>query len=1133
MTWEEQCLLWSGWETLSAKTHQDFKITQQALVKIKQQAFEEKDDDSRLNFAKTALAIVSATQSLTFFHDLIQWLGVFSEDLEVFPELLVEMCKSAAEFLSCEPHVRILQPYSTLNLSDLAIVSNLALSDLLKVVRLRSSVKKSYSWLQVANSALEMFAKVIDKRVTAVHHYLLTESSDESDLIRILLESLVSIIVEHERETSIDGGGENADGWGQPGRSGVLASLQCPPHPSSAYLTFVDLLAKARDQLWTEIRANNEPKFAELGPGWPRGLAIQHLSSDHKWLCYALLRPEQAPFLSCKVNELLFSPGDIILDRIPPALNPGERPEVVDSLLSVIRAITSNGADGKKWVLRVWSHYSTVLSEHPLYLNLFRDWLLTHSRLEFEGEVNEVFQLHTHPKVIPMLSNVPLNLSLTTWDPLESLGGRPRQRDASLSDLESKEIPGTVLTCRMGYRHSKDGFVHLKAGPKTKAQNPISMLNSHALSVDQSKDASFGNREARILASLLFLDTLNPQPRLLTTSFPNQSVQRFGPVMLAEGFLARVAEYGMKDSISEALIILRDNAVDVPARMLQDLIQSLLNTVSTSSKAAECSSTMACAMKLVQMLVYSSRPRLAGELIRRLARELGNDMLMYCKFEVDVIGRALPYSQAHSYVQECVESICNEVQASEGQSRRRKNRAKKSLIKLVKSLARADYLAQFAQLRLLQKVCEASSYNDVRVPALTAILKKTRTKSCGQALKTLSNLAALASGPNETENISEQMWQEAENMGHLPRVETSKRPILEIFVSGAKKYLPEEVMSAYVQEVLIPLLHRGWELVYRCRKSFERIYEALNSSVDETKHDSSTDAHIYNIWRSHCKRRPLRFIFPLLGLSRTQLTEGVTDELSLQEFNYRLKLFSESLFVFKKSSATYVHQPAYTLAILAELRLEREKYPYCSAPLYNHILALMTSIYENATRLRNEPRMLESSSYPMTVASRFEYDVQLLPSPSRTTGLDDAACRAQYEASQPASSSENSATGADPVLSRYVSAIIDLVTMYAADPVLLIKLDSLTEVLDEVPYRKMLGCALLLGEDFESGGNSRTQVIAWARVRLAISLLEGRDFSKAKQRNAMLDMIEKWKRCDVEIIRQEAWAWELKDKESY
>ncbi|KAJ5482750.1 hypothetical protein N7539_006196 [Penicillium diatomitis] len=29
MTWEEQCMLWSGWETLSAKTHQDFKITQQ------------------------------------------------------------------------------------------------------------------------------------------------------------------------------------------------------------------------------------------------------------------------------------------------------------------------------------------------------------------------------------------------------------------------------------------------------------------------------------------------------------------------------------------------------------------------------------------------------------------------------------------------------------------------------------------------------------------------------------------------------------------------------------------------------------------------------------------------------------------------------------------------------------------------------------------------------------------------------------------------------------------------------------------------------------------------------------------------------------------------------------------------
>lgn len=118
----------------------------------------------------------------------------------------------------------------------------------------------------------------------------------------------------------------------------------------------MDRLAKARDDLWKDLRACNNPGVSTLGPGWPRGLPIQILAADEAWLYHALVRPEEAPFLSSRIYEIVFGSRDIVVAAIPHVLDQIGR--FVDHLGFAIRATIAHGADKAKWVTLIWKHYN-------------------------------------------------------------------------------------------------------------------------------------------------------------------------------------------------------------------------------------------------------------------------------------------------------------------------------------------------------------------------------------------------------------------------------------------------------------------------------------------------------------------------------------------------------------------------------------------------------------------------------------------------------------------------------------------------------------------------------------------------------------------------------------------------------
>lgn len=101
-----------------------------------------------------------------------------------------------------------------------------------------------------------------------------------------------------------------------------------------------------------------------------------------------------------------------------------------------------------------------------------------------------------------------------------------------------------------------------------------------------------------------------------------------------------------------------------------------------------------------------------------------------------------------------------------------------------------------------------------------------------------------------------------------------------------------------------------------------------------------------------------------------------------------------------------------------------------------------------------------------------------------------------------------------------------MISKYAADPALLIKIDSFAPILKEVNRKDREACALLLGENCDDGNDQNRLVRAWVRVKLANMLLQAAKKPNLPLNESVLSMIERWKGSDVEMVRQTAWAWD-------
>ncbi|KAJ5898869.1 hypothetical protein N7495_003613 [Penicillium taxi] len=1063
--------------------------------------------------------------------------------------------------LACGPDTRTAKLASISDVRADVQRANLALKGLLEscMLLLREPWAKPLM-RSMTNMVGSMFNTILDLRFNAVKYYLSDELATESDLVETLLDSLLPIIIDFEREGNREG--QAVFSWSGP--AGLIKFFKRPVSPSRVNLSFVDRLQKARDELWKDLRVRLNPDVCILGPGWPRGLSIQNLTAGKvEWLYHALERPQEAPFLSSRANEILFSRRDIVIAAIPQVVEPNR--DFVDSLGVAIRATVSLGEeeDKVKWLTRIWEHYSSVLHEHPLHLELFQEWMVG-----LLGNAHELISV-IQPPVLPapdlLLSRVPTGSELTEWDPQQDVEDMVEIDEHLVNEERPREIPCIFLNCLMqGSIRSRDRVVRTRA-IKTRARtNPLAIWEGFSASNNEGRSGLFNNQEAIRLSALLYLDTFASQSRLLKMGFPDTEGSRYGPTYLADEFITRVAN---KDDPSwpmfKAVEALKRGPRDVPAQILRDLICSLLDTLKASPDAENYPSLLECTLDLIKVLLHSSQPQLVVEVVSRVWTEFPNDSSSHRKVSLSKIGRFLTPNQAEDLVDSLVGNACEALGN------------KKAIVKIttlkmiVQGLTEADFLAPSTRLLHLEKICSSSSQLDVRVEIVNSAFELLKQFCNAEPFKVLSRIALSAAGPSERDMASEHDWQEAEAGGPLIPILDDQRPILETIIEYPNK-VPDKLRSEYVQKVILPLVtesvrqhtrwmnillarlglslsdlgltdsdigpfspdlvdlvvrkwanylpgtylqeHRGWALSYLHRDSFNQIHEAFKWTSDPVKNDVDVQGHLQCLLESQRSRCPFRFAYQYSSLVKGKEPNGITPELVLDEFVYRVNVFTRSPIAYNSFLNKYSIHPGYMLAVLHGLRQAREYNSKDNCPHdISFFTKLMTSIVDAAELVRKEGWSPGLTAHPVTIPTKMEYEIELLPSPR----------------SKIISSS-------DSPLDAFLSGIDGLICKYAADPVLVMKVDAFAPILAEVEQKEKEGFALKLGEYCGDEHDQHRHVKTWVRAKLAVMVLPDRSgWNPLPLSSASLDMIEKWKGSDIEMVRQLAWAWDWDSNGSY
>ncbi|KAJ5991780.1 hypothetical protein N7451_007504 [Penicillium sp. IBT 35674x] len=838
----------------------------------------------------------------------------------------------------------------------------------------------------------------------------------------------------------------------------------------------------------------------------------------------------------------------------------------MDDLGFAIHATISRGEqpDKEKWVTRIWEHYSSALQKHPLQLEIFQEWLVRtlqsfkHNYAEERFDAAEAIKIIQPAITAPVLSisNVPVGSDMTEWDPQEGFEEAVESCKPFLDAKRPKVIPCIVLNSLIRTRRLvADGVVYTTKIKGRPEPDPLALWLEDPSSAATGKTRTFDNQEAVILSALLFLDTSTPHSRLMRAKFPDSEYPRYGPTYLADEFITRVTKAKSQDPIDEAVGALKRNMKHVPAQILRDLICSLLDALKASPNASKYPTLLHCTLRLIEILLNGSQPQLVLEVALRLWKDFPNDSSSHRKVSLVKIGRCLTPDQASGIIQSLVAYACDTVQNTKAPGDSSDHLVMKvtTVKMLVQNLSSADFLAPAIRVDLLERLFNARKHLDIRVEIVKSLLKMVSRDNSARIFQFLSTISLSAAGPSERDCLTDGDWRAAEAGGPLPPIH-SERPILTLLAGVAYCEFSKELYSDYVRMVVLPLVtesirqhtrwmtlllarlnlslsklgltetdigpfpfglvesvfrewtryipvaylqyRRSFDFVYLHRDSFNQIAEALELSTDPIINNDNVRGHLNSLIENHHYRRPLSYASQFLSVIGPKEPKVIPDELFLEDYMSRIEVFSRLPFVYNSSLKSYSIHPGYTLEVLKGLRK-------AARSLKDSTFArkLMVGIVDAAELQRRGGWSPGLTAHPVTVPSALEYAVQLLPWGSRN----------------PKSSILD--------LQGFVSGILALISKYAADPVLLIKIDVFAPILEEVRKDDKVSCALLLGENLGDRNDQHWSIKEWAKVKLSMMVLKAAEKVNAPLDGSAMDMVERWKDSDIEMVRQIAWEF--------
>lgn len=846
------------------------------------------DRDARAQRALSVWACVNASGSLKLLSENIQWARSFIRDQLTASKLFSTYYDETYRLLSGPP-IQKDYYFKPQDIRQRVEQANAIMIELLYIAcsATREPHFQATDWRQT----LELFTRVLERRVELSAALKREISLSDAETYSLLWEHTIAMLVQAERLIVDEEYRKLRPGTliGIISWSSVFASTPLE-HCGKDVWRFVDNLARARDKLWTELRAARYPDVLTLPESFPRGLPLQSLlciwdshgngSYQHRcaweyscdwhldhvdyagtWFPSIADLAEVLPYIFLRVKKALFLDPEIALRPVP--LDEPVQQAIgtfVDSYTYALQLYIAEACDSSRTEERlraVWGHATGALSAQRMDKDeAVRYWKRT----------IPPYLLQTLSKIAPEHESLRLPKSdspsqTQEWNPLGGQSIFTSNKARSLGEATYVDL--TALGVEADQRSSEVWSQYSPpkpSVPESARRSSIWAPNLYA--------AGSESHEAAVLAALLYLDTkYGTAQRLLATPFPSSGDVRYPCVYLDEDFLSLNAL-----DVSAAACYASQSCA--PPQLVHKVAAALIGRLISAPSSHVSHILENAAFEVVRALSQGDRPIIAFDLILEVLinlpdasswhRTLFNNGFLQRISASDarrciskyalLVGerletqRRLKKSEANPYqLEEGIPTRIPPTHDNGGDGAKPPSLKITTLKALAQLLRGSIYISDDASLEILASLSRRVSQIDVRVSILRTLLSKldgTRPELWNDVLLSLESFIPLIGSLNEREPLTPAALNQSnpEDLGRnstlLPSLQLTAissweadSPMLGAVLSHFHELQDGHLSSMYVKRIMIPIATCLEEQVAQWTRLFLKKYAPESMDV--------------------------------------------------------------------------------------------------------------------------------------------------------------------------------------------------------------------------------------------------------------------------------------------------------------
>ncbi|KAF7541957.1 hypothetical protein G7054_g204 [Neopestalotiopsis clavispora] len=818
------------------------------LAERKKQASNSRDPEERGKWAKSALDLCIAANSLNLLSETLLWARRYNRD-HVTVERLYQhgplSLDMVHDLLSGIPsHTRRELPQFA-DISGMVHKGNDIVLGLLETagMGIQEPFFQTYSWYSVTRLRHE----VLEQRISRTQALQKQHKISDGDIMHHIWEPTIQFLLKAERFLLQE---ENKE----LGLNSIFGPFNngwwTVEEPSSSTGMFLDELARRRDELWKEYRFTIHPATADIQDPWPRGLPVQALCAR---LSSKDFNMPSMPYLDSRCKNVVFCESNMMDET--PAKGSEDEEDIREAIgrfsdsykfaLSHYLYAAKGQADRDERLRKAWVHAlglfmkTTIPPERRMSdvmtVEFWKHYYCAKLNIpDMEKDLNRLGLLSDIKKHTIGLPEPDVNGTPVEWTPW--LAGK---RGPSNQPLRNK--PELCLDHALWNDAQNEATVYSPfvenvkcwTGPSTKLPDWSGL------------DAPTPQHEdALIAAAIAYINTkYGSDSSLLLKAFPEEAEPRYPGLYLDQEFL----EAYKNENASRPITVLRGKGSRVPIGLLRRLAQSLMQRLDSAEKKDP--DLLKTTMIVVKMLVSSDCPRAATQLVQHVVLDRDDDSSWHRHvLNIGFLHR-LSSADAAAFVNELSASMHQrheQVAAYHAKKRAEKEASKDesnnleaapethkseqhappahtkvSTIKMVaQMLENPGFIDQSTTCDILGTLLNSSSHPDVRyaiVLSLISMLEKTKqSKLKSQIWETLEkHVLPIVSSINERTPPKEREWLEAENDGALPEVYDAQPvdtmpELLTCLVEAASRWKKESPeYNEWVTRILLPVSVRS------------------------------------------------------------------------------------------------------------------------------------------------------------------------------------------------------------------------------------------------------------------------------------------------------------------------------------